>query len=85
MTNTMKIIIHTVMRSLVEYHHQNFPDGVQSNGAIAFLDRDGVLNIGRAGYVNSPEQMVKLQNAGKVVGDLRRLGFRVCVVITNQH
>lgn len=69
--------------AIVEYHPQNFPEGVQSNGAIAFLDRDGVLNIGRAGYVNNTEQMVKLQNAGKVVGDLRRLGFRVCVV-TNQ-
>lgn len=69
--------------AIVEYHPQNFPNGVKPNGAIAFLDRDGVLNVGRAGYVNNTEQMVKLPNAGKVVGDLRRLGFRVCVV-TNQ-
>ena len=74
---------NVMMGAIVEYHPHDFPDGVKSNGAIAFLDRDGVLNIGRAGYVNNTEQMVKLENAGKVVGDLRRLGFRVCVV-TNQ-
>ena len=27
------------------------------NGAIAFLDRDGVLNYGSPNYINSPEEL----------------------------
>lgn len=50
---------------------------------IAFLDRDGVLNIGREGYVNEPEELTLLPGAGQSVGQLKRAGFLVCVV-TNQ-
>ena len=42
--------------AIVEYHPQNFPEGVQSNGAIAFLDRDGVLNIGRQAMLIMPNK-----------------------------
>ena len=50
---------------------------------IAFLDRDGVLNMGREGYVNGPEELALLPGAGRSVGDLKRAGYLVCVV-TNQ-
>ena len=50
---------------------------------IAFLDRDGVLNLGKPGYVNAPEEVVVLPGAASVVGDLNRAGYLVCVV-TNQ-
>lgn len=50
---------------------------------IAFLDRDGVLNIGREGYVNEPEELTLLPGAGQSVGQLKRAGYLVCVV-TNQ-
>lgn len=50
---------------------------------IAFLDRDGVLNMGREGYVNGPEELTLLPGAGRSVGTLKRAGYLVCVV-TNQ-
>ena len=50
---------------------------------IAFLDRDGVLNRGKPGYVNAPEEVVVLPGAASVVGDLNRAGYLVCEV-TNQ-
>ena len=53
------------------------------SGKIAYLDRDGVLNKWREGYVNSPEELEMLDGAGFAVGLLRRNGFRVCIV-TNQ-
>lgn len=64
-------------------HLPELPNGAQWNGHIAYLDRDGVLNIGSEDYVNSPEQVVLLPDAGLAVGALRRAGFRICVV-TNQ-
>ncbi len=59
------------------------PDGVDWHGRIAYLDRDGVLNVGSENYVNSPDEVVLLPGAAKSVGRLRRAGFRV-VVVTNQ-
>ncbi len=53
------------------------------SGKIAYLDRDGVLNRWRSGYVNSPNQLEILPGSGEAIGTLRRSGFRVCVV-TNQ-
>ncbi len=53
------------------------------SGKIAYLDRDGVLNRWLESYVNNPEDVEMLTDAGKAVGDLRRSGFRICVV-TNQ-
>lgn len=50
---------------------------------IAFLDRDGVLNMGREGYVNGPDELTLLPDAGQSVGALKRAGYLVCVV-TNQ-
>ncbi len=59
------------------------PDGQKWTGKIAFLDRDGVLNIGSANYINCVEELVVLADAANSVASLRRAGFRICVV-TNQ-
>jgi len=61
----------------------DLPDITDWSGKIAYLDRDGVLNKWREGYVNSPEELEMLDGAGFAVGLLRRNGFRVCIV-TNQ-
>tara|TARA_B100000925_G_C21967660_1_gene456379 strand:- start:663 stop:1262 length:600 start_codon:yes stop_codon:yes gene_type:complete len=53
------------------------------NGAIAFLDRDGVLNYGSPNYVNSPEELELIPGAKEAVHDLRLLGYRIAIT-TNQ-
>ena len=53
------------------------------DGKIAYLDRDGVLNVGSENYINSPEELVVFPNTADSVAALRESGFRVCVV-TNQ-
>ena len=50
---------------------------------IAFLARDGVINRGKAGYVNEPEEVVLLPGAAEAIAQLRRVGYVICVV-TNQ-
>ena len=61
----------------------NLPGNNDWSGKIAYLDRDGVLNKWREGYVNSADELELLPGSGHAVGLLRRNGFRVCVV-TNQ-
>ena len=61
----------------------NLPGFTNWSGKIAYLDRDGVLNRWREGYVNSVNELELLDGAGEAVGLLRRNGFRICVV-TNQ-
>lgn len=68
---------------VVEYSPGTFPEGIASNGAIAFIDRDGVLNIGSSSYINKPEDLKILEGAPEAIGNLKRLGFQVCIV-TNQ-
>ena len=53
------------------------------DGKIAYLDRDGVLNVGSENYINSPEELVIFPNTANSVAALRESGFRICVV-TNQ-
>jgi histidinol-phosphate phosphatase family protein len=53
------------------------------DGKIAYLDRDGVINVGSENYINSPDEVKLLPNAGLSIGKLRRHGYRICVV-TNQ-
>ena len=53
------------------------------NGAIAFLDRDGVLNYGSQHYINSPEELEIIPGAKQAVQELRNLGFRIAIT-TNQ-
>ena len=52
-------------------------------GKIAYLDRDGVIIRGFEDYVNSPDEVEVLAGAPQAIGDLRREGFRICIV-TNQ-
>lgn len=59
------------------------PNGAEWGGQIAYLDRDGVLNIGSENYVNSPDEVALLPGAALSVGRLRRAGYRI-VVVTNQ-
>ena len=59
------------------------PGGQNWDGKIAYLDRDGVINVGSENYVNSPAEVELLPNAGLSIGHLRRSGYRI-VVVTNQ-
>ena len=59
------------------------PGGQNWDGKIAYLDRDGVINVGSENYVNSPAEVELLPNAGLAIGNLRRAGYRI-VVVTNQ-
>ena len=54
-----------------------------SDNPIAFLDRDGVINVGRKGYVNRASDVNLLPRAGESIAALRDAGFVICVV-TNQ-
>ena len=53
------------------------------DGSIAYLDRDGVLNVGREDYVKNADEVVLLKGAGHAVAALRAAGYRI-VVVTNQ-
>ena len=53
------------------------------NGAIAFLDRDGVLNYGSPNYINSPEELTIIPGAKQAIKELRKLGYRIAIT-TNQ-
>jgi histidinol-phosphate phosphatase family protein len=61
----------------------SIPKKADFHGGIAFLDRDGVLNVGYSTYVNSPEEVEMLPGAGISVATLRREGWKICIV-TNQ-
>jgi len=53
------------------------------DGSIAYLDRDGVLNVGREDYVRSISDVVMLEGSGDAIAALREAGFRI-VIVTNQ-
>jgi D-glycero-D-manno-heptose 1,7-bisphosphate phosphatase len=63
--------------------NSSIPKEVDFHGGIAFLDRDGVLNVGYSTCVNSPQEVNMLPGAGKSVAILRRKGWKICIV-TNQ-
>ncbi|MDG1524913.1 MAG: HAD-IIIA family hydrolase [Candidatus Thalassarchaeaceae archaeon] len=68
-------------------HLANIGDPVKTldgwDGSIAYLDRDGVLNVGREDYVKSVDEVVLLEGAGHAVAALRNAGYRI-VIVTNQ-
>ena len=68
-------------------HRAQIDDSVESmdgwDGSIAYLDRDGVLNIGREDYVKSASELILLEGSGHAVAALRSAGYRI-VVVTNQ-
>ena len=53
------------------------------DGSIAYLDRDGVLNVGRADYVKNVDEVKMLSGAGHAIASLRKKGYRI-VIVTNQ-
>ena len=59
------------------------PSQERWSGKIAYLDRDGVLNVGSKYYINDTDEVVILPEAARCVGELRRAGFRICIC-TNQ-
>ncbi|MBO57993.1 MAG: hypothetical protein CMA77_03240 [Euryarchaeota archaeon] len=60
------------------------PNSSDWNGVdIAFLDRDGVLNIGSKNYINKVSELIVFTDAGDAVASIRKSGFRICIV-TNQ-
>ena len=61
----------------------SMPDGIEWHGGIAYLDRDGVINIGSPHYVNSIEEVTLLDGAAYSIGELRRNGYKICIT-TNQ-
>ena len=62
----------------------NPPDSdFEWNGAIAFLDRDGVLNYGSPNYINHPNEMEVIEGAKEAISALKSLGYRI-VIVTNQ-
>ena len=52
-------------------------------GPVVFLDRDGVINRGRPGYVRTPDHFEFLAGALEGMAALTRAGYRIAVV-TNQ-
>ncbi len=59
------------------------PNNQTWGGEIAYLDRDGVLNVGSEDYINSVDELEVLSGAASAVARIRNAGFRVCIV-TNQ-
>ena len=57
--------------------------GGREQAPIAFLDRDGVLNMSLDGYVNHPHELELLPGTERAMRRLRDEGFLLCVV-TNQ-
>ena len=62
----------------------NLPElEVPWNGAIAFLDRDGVLNFGSPDYINHPDEIKIIDGVIEAIIALRSSGYRIAIV-TNQ-
>ena len=53
----------------------------RATGPIAFIDRDGVLNYGRNGYVNHPEELKIIPGSGSAIARLRE---RLCHLRCNK-
>jgi len=69
--------------AIVEVSQTKFPSNTIPNGSIAYLDRDGVINIGSPNYINNPDELNLLEGAAHSIGELKRSGFFTCIV-TNQ-
>lgn len=69
--------------AIVEVSQTKFPSNTIPNDSIAYLDRDGVINIGSPNYINNPDELILLEGAAHSIGELKRSGFFTCIV-TNQ-
>ena len=56
---------------------------IEWNGAIAFIDRDGVLNFGSPNYINTPSELRIIEGTKEAISSLHSLGYRI-VITTNQ-
>ena len=50
------------------------------HGPVVFLDRDGVINRGRPGYVRTPDHFEFLPGAVEAMGNLRKVRYRLAIV-----
>ena len=50
------------------------------HGPVVFLDRDGVINRGRPGYVRTPEHFEFLPGAVDAMAGLEAAGYRIAIV-----
>ncbi len=81
------------MDQLLPYRHKSgikkplklkkLPNNIQWNGAIIYLDRDGVINKGSEAYINSIDELEILPNVSNAIAKLKKKGYRICIV-TNQ-
>ena len=69
------------LTDLVEF--PPLPNNLTWGGGIAYIDRDGVLNVGSENYINSVDELEVLPGAASAIARIRNAGFRICVV-TNQ-
>src|SRR6266540_4048398 len=60
-------------------HGLRGPDDDRRPGPVVFLDRDGVINRGRPGYVRTPEHFEFLPGAPQAVARLNRAGYRIAI------
>ncbi len=64
------VVRHGLLAGRAEHRH----------GPVVFLDRDGVINRGRPGYVRTPEQFEFLEGAVEAMARLRKAGRRIAIV-----
>ena len=50
---------------------------------LAILDRDGTINVDRADYVKSVDELILIPHAAQAIRQIQQMGFKV-VVATNQ-
>jgi histidinol-phosphate phosphatase family protein len=79
----MKGLRITMRGVVVQWTPRPLPPDAPDHGGIAFIDRDGVLNVGSPNYINAPDELVLLPEVASSIGTLRRAGYKVCIV-TNQ-
>lgn len=60
--------------------HGLLADRTPGEGPVVLLDRDGVINRGRPGYVRTPDQFEFLEGAVEAMARLRKAGRRIAVV-----
>ena len=53
--------------------------GKHRHGPVVFLDRDGVINRGRVGYVRTPEHFEFLEGAVEAMASIRKAGYRIAI------
>ena len=61
------------------HEHNEAQDEFEWNGAIAYLDRDGVLNYGSPNYINTPDELVIMPNVKEAVQKLRNSGYKIAI------